>query len=293
MGKHYQKYEGELVTLSRKLIRETKGDYIAVDFFQYICYWVLKNEHDGKNLHDGRYWTHFSVADILKVPDYDYVTEWQAKRALRCLVELKLVERGVYNKKAYDRTPWYTVDKETIAYYQPNLISLWDKKGREKSQPSTSEETSRPREDLQSSTGGNSTEYIYTVDNNHCNNQTPNQEKEIIFFNNQHQQVDKVVSEDGDSSRESDSKNQYPFSAKEWQRWKTILPKIPYSMDDINKLKEMVDEYGAESIEDNIKYFDDDYHKENMSKFLSSVEGGASSDKWNAQRRKQEQYWIR
>lgn len=293
MGKHYQKYEGQLVTLSRKLLRETKGDYLAVDFFQYICYWVLKNEHDGKNLHDGCYWTHFSVADIIKVPDYDYVTEWQAKRALRSLVEKKFVRRGVYNKKASDRTPWYTVDKETIAKYQPNLIALWDKKGREKSQPTTDEKTTRPREDFQPSTGGNSTEYIYTVDNNHCNNQTPNQEKEIIFLNNQHQQVDKVVSEDGDSSHESDSKNQYPFSAKEWQKWRTLLPKMPYSISDIEKLKEMVDEYGAESIEKNIKYFDDDYHRESMSKFLSSVEGGASSDRWEARQKKNGEYRLR
>lgn len=304
MGKHYQKYEGELATLSRKLIRETKGDYIAVDFFQYICYWVLKNEHDGKNFHDGRYWTHFSVADIIKVPDYDYVTEWQAKRALRCLVELNLVKRGNHNVTAFDRTPWYTVERETIEYYQPNLIKLFDKKKAGKArvdlQPSTVAEptddginTTLPRVEIQPSTVEKSTEAIYIRNNNHCNNHCNNPKKDIIFFNNQHQQVDKVVSEDGDTSRESDSKNQYPFSAKEWQKWRSILPKIPYSMDDINKLKEMVDEYGAESIEDNIKYFDDDNHRESMRKFLNSVEGGASSDRWDARRRKQEQYWIR
>lgn len=304
MKKKFTTYEGETVTLGRKLLRETKGDYIAVDLFQYICYWVLKNEQDEVNFHDDRYWTHFTIKDIMKLPDYDYLKEWEIKRGLRCLYELKLVERGNYNTTTFDHTAWYSVSKKTIEYYQPNLIRLFDKKKTQNTQSKSlppkveistieSRDTNQRRANSQPPKVEMSTDSIYTIDNNHCNNQTPNQEKETFFLKDQHQQVDKVGDKVDDESRKSDSKNQYPFSAKEWTKWKFLLPSIPYYKGDIEKLKEMVDEYGEELVESNIKYFDDGYHCETMARFLDSVEGGVISDRREALEKEQAKYRLR
>lgn len=289
-------------TINFTLVRKLEYNYLAADLFQYICYWVLFNEEENKNYHDGQYWTYFSANDLVNM-EFKGISKWTVQRAIWVLVDSGLVKTGNFNDKKSNHTLWYTVDKIDIEFWQPNLIKLFKKRGRKGASSAVQNCT-----DVQSEGGAelhqddsktaptvvqNCTDSLYISNNNHTNNHSTNQEKEIIFLNNQHQQVDKVVSEDGDSSHESDSKNQYPFSAKEWQKWRTLLPKMPYSISDIEKLKEMVDEYGAESIEKNLKYFDDDYHRESMSKFLKSVEGGASSDRWEARQKKNGEYRLR
>lgn len=286
MGHKYKDYEGEVVSLGRKLLRELKGDYLAVDFFQYICYWVLNNEYEDKNKFDDCYWTYFSVADIRNMPDYDYVTEWQAKRALRCLVELKLVKRGNHNVTAFDRTPWYTVDRRAIEYYQPNLIKLFDKKkarkARENMQPSKGAEptedgrnTAHPREDLHPSTGGKPTEALYNRNNNQVNNQVNNQEKELNFnFSYQHNKDNMVVSKVADGDNAHTRENGTPFTKEEWDEINGEFPKgLRYGKDDVKRFYAWRDAYGFKKF----VYALDDARRncgfDNTREYMECVEG--------------------
>ncbi|MFQ9892169.1 MAG: hypothetical protein ACLRWH_03125 [Emergencia sp.] len=88
-------------------IAKEYGIVEAVLFFN-IAYWVRENEKSSRNFHDGYCWFYNSVREIAETT-HDYLTENQIRRALKHLVESDMLYRGIYNKKLYDRTYWYTL----------------------------------------------------------------------------------------------------------------------------------------------------------------------------------------
>ena len=257
----FTEYESEFATLGRKMLRETKGDYIVVDLFQYISYWVLKNQEEGINFHDGRYWTYFTVKELASTPDFQHLSEWQVRRGLGALIELKAIEKGNYNKNAYDHTSWYTVKREFIEAYQPNLIRLFEKK---RGQKPTAEnlKSNCGKTQIEIGESSNRNEHLHESNcatpqnniDNHTNNHSTNQEKkDIIFLNSQHQQVDMVVSEvKGDSK--GDAKSEHPLTPEQWKKYSKKMPQGKFDDTLAQDLKDWIDKYGEEKVDEYVDY---------------------------------------
>lgn len=82
----------------------------AAVLFKNIEYWVEKNATNGKNEHDGRYWTYNSMKAYEE--QFPYLTGNQIRTALTKLEDAGLVITGCFNEIAYDRTKWYTVTEK-------------------------------------------------------------------------------------------------------------------------------------------------------------------------------------
>lgn len=81
----------------------------AAVIFNNIFYWCEHNRANGRNEHDGLYWTYNSrkaFADL-----FPYLTERQIRTALDKLIEEGLIVTGNYNTDPRDRTTWYAVTK--------------------------------------------------------------------------------------------------------------------------------------------------------------------------------------
>lgn len=80
----------------------------AAVIYQNICFWIEKNEANGQNFRDGRYWTYNSVAAFAKL--FPYLTAKQVRVAIDKLIEAGLIVKGSYGGEKYDRTAWYALN---------------------------------------------------------------------------------------------------------------------------------------------------------------------------------------
>ena len=87
----------------------------AAVLFKNICYWVEKNATNGKNEHDGRYWTYNSMKAYEE--QFPYLTSKQIRTALTKLEEEGLIATGCFNDVPYDRTKWYTVTEKGYSIF--------------------------------------------------------------------------------------------------------------------------------------------------------------------------------
>lgn len=86
-----------------------------------IRFWVIHNEANGTNFHDGRFWTYNSMKAFEKL--FPYMKPFAIRTALKSLEENGLIITGNYNKSSYDRTKWYTLsDKAKLMFSQLNSI---------------------------------------------------------------------------------------------------------------------------------------------------------------------------
>lgn len=86
-----------------------------------IRFWVIHNEANGTNYHDGRHWTYNSMKAFEKL--FPYMKPFAIRTALKALEENGLIITGNYNKSSYDRTKWYTLsDKAKLMFSQLNSI---------------------------------------------------------------------------------------------------------------------------------------------------------------------------
>lgn len=72
-----------------------------------LQFWIAKNKANGKNFHDGRYWTFNSAEAFAEL--FPYMTARQISYALQKLRDEGILETGNYNANAYDRTLWYAL----------------------------------------------------------------------------------------------------------------------------------------------------------------------------------------
>ncbi|MDO5646339.1 hypothetical protein [Paracoccus sp. (in: a-proteobacteria)] len=80
----------------------------AAVIYQNICFWVEKNEANGHNFRDGRYWTYNSVSAFAKL--FPYFSPKQVRVAIDKLIEAGLIVKGNYAGDKYDRTAWYALN---------------------------------------------------------------------------------------------------------------------------------------------------------------------------------------
>lgn len=73
----------------------------------HINYWCLKNEANGKHLHNGKYWVYNSKKAFAKL--FPYMSERQIDYALTKLKKENLILTDNFNYSKMNRTIWYTV----------------------------------------------------------------------------------------------------------------------------------------------------------------------------------------
>ena len=78
--------------------------------FNHFVFWNRKNEAEKRNLHDGEYWTFYSVSALKEL--FPYASEKQIRNALQRLIDNELIKTGNYNEDATNRTKWYTLGKK-------------------------------------------------------------------------------------------------------------------------------------------------------------------------------------
>jgi uncharacterized phage protein (TIGR02220 family) len=80
-----------------------------------LRFWCDKNRANGKNIHEARdgqqrAWTYNSVRAFQDL--FPFWTAAKVRRILQKLYDAGAIDRGHFNKVAYDRTLWYTVMTE-------------------------------------------------------------------------------------------------------------------------------------------------------------------------------------
>ena len=73
----------------------------------HINYWCLKNEANGKHLHNGKYWVYNSKKAFAKL--FPYMSERQIDYALTKLKKENLILTDNFNYSKMNRTIWYTI----------------------------------------------------------------------------------------------------------------------------------------------------------------------------------------
>lgn len=81
-----------------------------------IYYWIQKNEANGQNFYDGKYWTYNSRKAFATL--FPYMNARQIAYALNKLIDEGILETGNYNTTAYDHTLWYTITKKGYTILQ-------------------------------------------------------------------------------------------------------------------------------------------------------------------------------
>lgn len=105
------------------LLTDGKRHYFSVEFAakygleaailaEHFSFWIEKNQSDGRNFHDGRYWTFCSVSSLQNI--FSYLSIGKIRGALNTLLKEGVIIKGNFNKLAYDRTSWYSF---TDAFY--------------------------------------------------------------------------------------------------------------------------------------------------------------------------------
>lgn len=81
-------------------------------------FWIAKNAANGKNFHDGLYWTYNSkkaYADF-----FTYMNETKIFRVLKHLEDEGIIAKGKYNKDKWDRTNWYALTIKGLELLKEN-----------------------------------------------------------------------------------------------------------------------------------------------------------------------------
>jgi len=81
----------------------------------HLVYWVVYNQANGLNLHEGRVWTYNSARAFSVF--FPYWTAEQIRRVLRNLEKDAAIEVSQFNRMGMDRTKWYTVTAPVGAIY--------------------------------------------------------------------------------------------------------------------------------------------------------------------------------
>lgn len=85
-----------------------------------IYFWVLKNQANNKSFHENKFWTYNSAKAFEAL--FPYWTEHQIRRILKSLLDQELIEKGSFNKVAYDRTNWYTLTLKAYGYFTNSIL---------------------------------------------------------------------------------------------------------------------------------------------------------------------------
>lgn len=82
----------------------------AATILNHLAFWVTRNEANGANFHDGKYWTFNSIKAFCHV--FPFWTHNTIYRALHELESGGYIETGNFNTVGTNRTKWYTLTEK-------------------------------------------------------------------------------------------------------------------------------------------------------------------------------------
>lgn len=85
---------------------------------QNLVYWIKHNAANGKNYHDGKFWTYNSIKAFEKI--FPFWTHKIIRRIIESLLKDGLIIVGNFNESTYNRTSWYTLSEELIEAFELN-----------------------------------------------------------------------------------------------------------------------------------------------------------------------------
>lgn len=88
---------------------------LAATIFNNFGFWIENNRANGRNFHDGKFWTFNTVKAFEE--QFPYATNAQITKALKKLRDSGYVETSNYNEHGWDRTLWYTLSAKGEALF--------------------------------------------------------------------------------------------------------------------------------------------------------------------------------
>lgn len=79
---------------------------------QQVHYWLEINKREGKNFHEGRYWTYNTYDEWQE--QFPFWSKETIKRVFKRLREMKIILVDRFNVYPMDRTLWYTIDYDRL-----------------------------------------------------------------------------------------------------------------------------------------------------------------------------------
>ena len=80
----------------------------AATLFFHLRFWAQINRKEGKNFHEGHYWTFQSIAKIQSLMPYFSIRE--IRTALQKLVDSGVLLKGKFHENKLNTTTWYAID---------------------------------------------------------------------------------------------------------------------------------------------------------------------------------------
>ena len=96
----------------------TKYNVNIAIFLNNLAHWTIVNIANRQNYYDFRYWTYNSRRAFLEL--FPYWTDDQLRTIISNAIKADLVLEGNYNKKAYDKTKWYSLSDKALVLYKIN-----------------------------------------------------------------------------------------------------------------------------------------------------------------------------
>jgi hypothetical protein len=91
------------------LAAELKSTELAI-LVHHFQHWINLNARCKRNFYEDRTWMYQTLNDI--AAHFPYLSVKQVERLINRLVELNILQKGNFNKSAYDRTVWYSFVNE-------------------------------------------------------------------------------------------------------------------------------------------------------------------------------------
>ena len=83
-------------------------------FIGKIWTWIKHNAQNNQNFYDGKYWTYNSSIAFMEW--FPFWSQRQIERLTAELVANNILLKGNYNKTPFDRTSWFTLSDEALAF---------------------------------------------------------------------------------------------------------------------------------------------------------------------------------
>ena len=77
---------------------------------RHFVFWIFKNKAEGINFRAGRTWTYMPLKNF--IPIFPFWTIRQLRVIRDRLIKQKVIIKGCYNRRGYDRTSWYAFCNE-------------------------------------------------------------------------------------------------------------------------------------------------------------------------------------
>lgn len=96
-------------------------------FIQNLRFWLHRNEANGENFHENKFWSYNSRRAMAEL--FPYWTEKQIRRIVDKLKAAGVLETGCFNENKYDRTAWYTLRADLMIKKIPPKEQVEDSQG--------------------------------------------------------------------------------------------------------------------------------------------------------------------